>query len=86
MSVLEPRIGAVYVYERDGYRYIILDAERVGDDKWFLDVVGIESHRVTKHFAYYPSGGRVRFEPLADGEEVLFFQAMLAPETLKEKP
>jgi hypothetical protein len=86
--ITEPRVGAVYVYlgTADGdepSRYIILDALRE-DFCWLLDLVNIETQSIIRHFSFdLTPETYVRFEPLADGEEVLFFQAMIAPHTLE---
>jgi hypothetical protein len=84
LVLLEPRIGAVYVYigRPSPERYIILDAADKGGS-WELDLLDVVTKKILHGFNYYPASGNATIEPLADGEEVLFFQAMLAPHTLK---
>lgn len=90
-KITEPRVGAVFVFlppARSGTtrtRYIITEAQRRGMDEWCLDLVDVQQRKLILKHRYIPSMHNVEFEPLADGEEVLFMQAMLAPHTLKEK-
>jgi hypothetical protein len=83
-SLTKPSVGAVYVYHYAGRtdRYIILDASPEGKN-WRLNVVSVDTRRMYMRYRYNTDVENITFEPLADGEEVLFFQAMLAPHTLE---
>jgi hypothetical protein len=92
--MVDPTIGTVYAcnYKHSGRqsRYIILDAARepsITSEYWRLRLVSVESHQIIDHeFKVEANDDQfVTLEPLADGEEVLFFQAMLVPHTLKDQ-
>jgi hypothetical protein len=61
----------------------VIDASHESNGDWRLDLVSTPQRKVYKDHRYVPEAHNVTFEPLADGEEVLFFQAMLAPHTLE---
>lgn len=90
MADIEPRIGAVYVCNHAApARYIIIDVRPIDSVTGAyarLDLVAVHSRKIVTNFEcrlHANEDDFVTIEPLLDGEETLFMQAMLAPQTLE---